>query len=123
MPAQRTVLVVEDHPELRQVLKAALASEGYEVVLAQDVDEAREKLRSGTFHLLIADLNDPRAKPVEVTEHLRNEFPELPGVVISSDDRLDPQVHFRASEGDNWRALPAPFRLSDLLSASKSAIG
>jgi CheY-like chemotaxis protein len=57
----RSILVVEDDPDLRGALAALLEDAGYDVVEAEHGLEALERLRSGTaFCLIVLDLFMPR---------------------------------------------------------------
>lgn len=56
MSANR-ILVVDDDPQIRRVLRSTLTGHGYQVNDARSGEEALEKLRSGTYDLVLLDMN------------------------------------------------------------------
>lgn len=121
-PPAPLVLVVEDNAELRQVLRYALEGEGYEVVSAGDESEAFTMLRERRHDLVVADppeSSDPDALAAAVQE----EFPHLP-LVIVADATNRVGLFFGAWETSGTRrTLRKPFKLSDLIAASREAVG
>ena len=115
------MMVIEDNPELRNVLKEALAAEGYQVVAARDEAEALEHLRSGPVDLLISDLSGPAESTT--LETVKKEFPALPVVVLQASSSVHPPFVFGAWEGaGRYRTLTKPFRLRDLLALSRQVL-
>ena len=53
------ILVVDDDPQIRRVMKMTLSAEGYEVEGARTGEEAQEELRAGHYDLLLLDMNMP----------------------------------------------------------------
>ena len=53
------IMIVDDDPQIRRVLRTALVAQGYEVVDARSGDEALEKLRDEKVDLVILDMNMP----------------------------------------------------------------
>lgn len=116
------VLVVEDHPELRHVLTHSLTVAGYEVLTAADESEAIDVLRARSVDLFIADLAESAKEPEEVMARVRNEFPELP-LIVTAESGQGPDIFFGpwATSG-TLRTLRKPFKLSDLIAASREAL-
>jgi len=56
---QRTVLVVDDHPELRLSLQHLLELAGYRVLVAANGAEGLEQLRRGCVHVVVLDIDMP----------------------------------------------------------------
>ena len=53
------ILVVDDDPQIRRVMRVTLTGQGYEVDDAKDGDAALEKLRQQRFDLVLLDMNMP----------------------------------------------------------------
>ena len=71
MPEARTVLVVEDQPEVRAVLIRLLSEEGYRVLEANDGVEAMEVVTGEhRIDLVLSDISMPRMDGLELAEHL-----------------------------------------------------
>lgn len=122
MPTPPVVLVVEDHPELRHVLKDALGAEGYEVLSASDEPEAIALLRDRPVDLLVVDLPESVDQTGDVLAKLAEEFPEMPIIVLAQSD-LGPNIFFGPWETSGTRStLRKPFKLSDLLAAARDVL-
>lgn len=123
MTAPPVVLLVEEHAELRVALKEALASQGYEVLVARDDVEALEQLRSRSVDLLISDLAGPQQEPDRMAA-LREEFPALPVLALAGESSHHPALLFSARrDPKEIRRLAKPFRLGELLAVSREVLG
>jgi signal transduction histidine kinase/ActR/RegA family two-component response regulator len=87
-----TVLVVEDEPSVRRLLKHILAKQGYRVLEAADGVEAVEVYRGhyAPIHLLLTDMVMPRMNGRELADYLCAQQPDLKVLYISgyTDDVL-----------------------------------
>lgn len=70
-PNARKVLIADDEPDILEILKYNLSREGYEVVTAQNGDEALEKARRFQPDLIVLDVMMPQKTGVEVCQLLR----------------------------------------------------
>jgi two-component system phosphate regulon response regulator OmpR len=68
---ERHLLVVDDDARLRELLRRYLTGEGFRVTTATDATEARAKLRSFAFDLLVVDVMMPGEDGIELTRSLR----------------------------------------------------
>lgn len=124
METPPVVLVVEGHPELREVLIDALAWVGFEVLTAVGVDDAARVLHKRPVDLLVSDPSptDPPGDGGAPLRGIQDEFPKLPMVVLADAD--DDTVYFRPwSTFGTRRTLRRPFRLSDFVAACREAVG
>src|SRR5437867_10889098 len=65
------ILVVDDDPQIRRVLRTALIAQGYEVADARNGEEAVEKLHDEKPDLVILDMNMPRMNGLETCRSMR----------------------------------------------------
>src|SRR6187399_3141129 len=87
------LLVVEDREALRKMLVRALAGEGYVVVAAGDVAEARAALDSAQrFDLVLSDLMLPDGNGLEVLAQARQRMPAPPVIVLTGFGSIDAAV-------------------------------
>lgn len=106
------ILVVDDEPQIRRVLRTALVAGGYTVNEARSGEEALEKLREERPDLAIVDINLPGMSGFEVCREIR-ETSDVPIIMLS----------VRNSEKDKVKALDAgaddyvvkPFSAQELL--------
>ncbi|HMK38412.1 MAG TPA: response regulator [Bacteroidota bacterium] len=82
----KVILVVDDSATVRKFVSASLAMQGFDVVAACDGMDALEKLPSGTFDLVITDLNMPNMDGFEFIRSLRGnpQYREIPVIILSS---------------------------------------
>jgi two-component system nitrogen regulation response regulator GlnG len=76
------ILVADDEPSIRFVLREALESAGHEVVEAADGNAAREALAAQHFDLALLDIRMPGPSGLELLDGLRARGSEAPPVVI-----------------------------------------
>ena len=85
MPNQCRILVVDDHPVHRLLVKRSLAQEEFTVVVACDGEEAVEKLNSDNFDVVLTDLRMPRMNGYELNAQIKKQFPSLPVILLTSE--------------------------------------
>jgi len=114
-----TVLVVDDEPQIRRVLRATLSSNGYEVVEAKGGQEAIEMVVAERPDLILLDVNMPGMNGLEACNKIRMSFD---GPII--------MVTVRNTERDKIAALDAgaddyvvkPFAIGELLARIRAAL-
>ena len=85
MAPLQSILIADDDELLRTTISNILVSAGYETITAEDGLQAYDLIRKvhNKVKLVITDIRMPRMSGVELTERLRNEFPELKILCIS----------------------------------------
>jgi DNA-binding response OmpR family regulator len=77
------LLVVDDSPEIVNVLSCAMELSGHSVDEAYDGMEAIELLRNNTYDVVITDAEMPRLNGIEVCKYLRARFPNVYVIGVS----------------------------------------
>ncbi len=113
------ILVVEDEPEIRRFLRAALGAEGYRVVEAET--GARGAIEAGSHKpdLAIVDLGLPDIDGVEVIRRIRAWSP-MPIVVLSARAREQAKVEALDAGADDY--VTKPFGVGELLARVRVAL-
>jgi CheY-like chemotaxis protein len=107
----KTILLVDDDPNLRDVLVTMLAEPGYEVVTATDGYEALRILVQRPIDILITDVKMPGITGFELARQAKLMRPNLPIMYISGNEDA-----IRDTRGPTYgRVLRKPFRAIDLL--------
>lgn len=70
---QHSILVVEDDAFLREIYLDTLKRGGYNVTVAVDGDEGYEKIKTGTFDLILLDIIMPKKDGLQVMRTLQQE--------------------------------------------------
>ena len=83
-----TILFVDDEPEYRLVTKTVLASEGFNVVLAENGEDALNKLHEEDIHFIVSDIYMPVMDGIRFHRAVRAlpKFEKLPFLFISAFD-------------------------------------
>jgi two-component system, cell cycle response regulator len=110
-----TILVIEDHPDQRDLLAIVLQREGYRVVTAANGLEAMEKMQKEHVQIALSDIMMPKMDGFELIKNIRSES-ALKGIYIIL-------ITARIQEGDRVRGLDLgaddyitkPFSFSELL--------
>lgn len=113
----RSILLVEDEPRLRQTLERSLTGRGYAVDLAATVAEASAKAMSGTYDVMLLDVNLPDASGWDVLRALRETGCSLPSIVLSA----APPNPVRVREFRPAGILYKPFPMDALLRLIQAA--
>jgi CheY-like chemotaxis protein len=109
---QKSVLVVDDEPAVRDALKLLLEVDRHAVTEARDGVEAFELLAHGKFDLLITDYEMPRMKGNELAAKVRALSPSLPILMITAYAEQLGNVDHRVDA-----ILSKPFEFEDLRQA------
>src|SRR5580693_6192504 len=78
------VLLVEDKPELRAMLRKFLERDGYKVEEAPDGNTAIDKIRSRRYLLILSDLKLPGNSGLDVLRESRRVEPTLPVILMTA---------------------------------------
>jgi len=114
-----TILIVDDEPQIRRVLRTTLTSHGYTVIEARSGDEALEQIRSEHADLILLDVNMPGRSGLETCREIR-ETSDVPIIMLT----------VRNSERDKVQALDAgaddyivkPFGTEELTARIRAAL-
>lgn len=110
-----TILVIEDHPDQRDLLAIVLQREGYRVITAANGIEALDKLETESVHIALSDIMMPKMDGFELIKRMRS-HPSLKNIYLIL-------ITARIQEGDRVRGLDLgaddyitkPFSFSELL--------
>src|SRR6266566_4692408 len=97
------ILVVDDDPQIRRVLRTALIAQGYEVADARNGEEAVEKLHDEKPDLVILDMNMPRMNGLETCRSIRTTS-DVPIIMLTVRDAESDKVEALDAGADPRRA-------------------
>jgi len=92
LPERKQILVVDDEPNLRRVLSAQLARDGYDVHTAEDGEAGLRVLAEHHIDLVITDLRMPKIDGMELLRRAVELDAELPVVMITAHGTVDNAV-------------------------------
>ncbi len=108
---QRTILIVDDEPTLRETLAESLEQDGLRVVTAADGPEALERFRAERPDLILLDLMLPGLSGIEVCRIIRQESSVAILMLTARDSELDKVVGLELGADDY---VTKPFSLREL---------
>jgi DNA-binding response OmpR family regulator len=106
------VLVVDDEPGAREVIRESVCLLGYQVDEAEDGVEALERFRDGHHDVVITDLSMPRMDGIQLTHELHKVDPMVPVLMLTGRSSLD--LKAMAWSRGIVEYVKKPFRLSKL---------
>lgn len=113
------VLVVDDEPQIRRVMRTALAAEGYIAVTAKSASEAFEELREDRFDLVLLDSNMPGISGVEACVEIRRTS-EIPIIMLTVRDSEKDKIAALDAGADDY--VVKPFSMPELLARIRAAL-
>lgn len=116
----KRILVVDDDPELQDLVGFALRRESYEVVRADDAFAGLVAIESQSIDVALLDIMMPKMDGLTMLAQLRNEHHELPVIIMTA--ATTPETAIRALREQACDFLVKPFDLSELTSAVKTAL-
>lgn len=115
----RRILVVDDEPEILEVIESRLEANGYDVVTATDGVQAAERLKQARPELIILDIMMPRVDGFKVLEVLKAhpQTSEIPIIMLTS--KGETSNILKAQEMKAADYLIKPFKPEELLKVVK----
>ena len=113
------ILVVDDDPQIRRVMRVTLIGHNYEVADAKNGDEALEKLNAERFDLVVLDMNMPGIDGVECCRIIRSQS-EIAIIMLTVRDSEADKVAALDAGADDY--VTKPFNTAELLARIRAAL-
>jgi two-component system response regulator AtoC len=116
------ILVVDDEPNMRTILRGLLQREGYHVIEAPDGRDAMRTLErtGGDVHVVITDLRMPDVDGMTLLAHVAERYPGRPVVMITAHGSVDTAVE--AMKSGAFDFVTKPFDAGDLRAVIRKAV-
>jgi diguanylate cyclase (GGDEF)-like protein len=110
--AKSRILIAEDEPNLREILRFQLASAGYEVFEATDGAEAINSARSLLPDLVLCDVMMPNVDGFKVVSELRRSFitRHIPIIMLTAKAELEDRLHGLDHGANDYVVKPWDYR-------------
>ena len=116
------VLVVEDDPAIRRLVRMVLERDGHSVDVAVDGIEAVLKLGIVDYDVIVLDLMMPNLDGFALIDTLSQNAPErLKKIIVTS--AASPALIQQRMKGKPFDILPKPFNIQDLTTRVRSCLG
>ena len=113
------VLIVDDEPQIRRVLRTTLASQGYTVVEARSGDEALEEIRHERPDLILLDVNMPGRSGLETCSEIRATS-DVPIIMLTVRNTERDKVQALDAGADDY--VVKPFGVEELMARIRAAL-
>ena len=113
------ILVVDDDPQIRRVMRVTLTGQGYEVDDAKSGEAALEKLRNERFDLVLLDMNMPGTGGLETCRAIRAQS-EIGIVMLTVRDGEADKVDALDAGADDY--VTKPYNATELLARIRAAL-
>jgi two-component system, chemotaxis family, chemotaxis protein CheY len=81
------ILVVDDEPDVRKVVRMTLEKAGYDVIEAEDGEKAIQEVQKGEnplmLDVIISDIRMPKINGVEAINYFQQQYPRVPLIVLT----------------------------------------
>ena len=113
------ILIIDDEPDIRELLEITLGRMGHETRSAANVAEARQLLDSQAFDLCLTDMRLPDGNGIELVEYIQDRHPDLPVAVITAFGSMDTAIEALKAGAFDFVSKPVDLKmLRDLVSSA-----
>ncbi len=118
------ILVIDDDPQLRTLLRRYFERRGYDILEAADGNAGIAVYQTQGADLVITDLIMPGKEGMETIMELRREHPDAKIIAISGGGRVAPQGYLQLAKGVGAsKVFSKPFELDQILAAVEELLG
>ena len=120
MSPQATLLIVDDEPDVREVLEEYFVAHGFTVIGAENAAVARAMAAQHSIDLALVDIHMPGEDGLSLARHLRERYPKIAIVMLTSAGTVVDRIVGLEMGGDDYVAKP--FDPRELLARVKSVL-
>jgi len=115
-----TILIVDDEPDVREVLEEYFATHGYAALGAESADAAKALAAKHPIDLALVDINMPGEDGLSLTRHLRERYAKIAIVMLTSAGTVVDRIVGLEMGADDY--VPKPFDPRELAARVKSVL-
>jgi len=87
-----TALVVDDEPDIRELLEITLERMGIATTTAENLASAHKLLAQGSFDLCLTDMRLPDGNGIDLVDHIQKNCPDTPAAVITAHGNMEAAI-------------------------------
>jgi two-component system KDP operon response regulator KdpE len=114
-----TILIVDDEPQIRRVLRTTLTSHGYAVIESRSGDEALEQIRTEHVDLILLDVNMPGRSGLETCREIRGTS-DIPIIMLTVRNTERDKVQALDAGADDY--VVKPFGSEELMARIRAGL-
>ena len=120
MSTQLTALIVDDEPDICELLDLTLSRMNIQCTTAHTVANAKTLLERRSFNLCLTDMRLPHGNGIEIVKYIQTQCPNLPVAVITAHGNMDTAIE--SLKAGAFDFLSKPVDLANLRALVQSAI-
>lgn len=119
MSPRQKILIVDDEPDIRELLEITLGRMKLDTRSARNVKEAQEWLAREAFDLCLTDMRLPDGNGLELVQHIQKRHNQVPVAMITAHGSLDTAIHALKAGAFDFLTKPVDLtRLRELVSSA-----
>ncbi len=104
------VLIVDDEPDIRELLEITLGRMDLSTLSASNLEEARNHLNTNDFHLCLTDMKLPDGNGIELVQEIQSDYPHIPVAVITAHGSTETAISALKSGAFDFVSKPVDIR-------------
>ena len=118
----QSVLAVDDSPSIRSLVSFVLEQAGFDVITAEDGQEALDYAQQNTVDLVLTDINMPNLDGIDLIKGLRAlpHYKYVPMLVLTTETEKNMKMKGKAAGATGW--IVKPFDPDQLVSTIKKVL-
>ena len=89
---KKNALIVDDEPDIRELLEITLGRMGIETLSAKDITSAKTLLKNNEFDFCMTDMHLPDGNGIEFVHYISSNYPQVPVAMITAHGSVDSAV-------------------------------
>ena len=89
---KKNALIVDDEPDIRELLEITLGRMGIETLSAKDITSAKALLQNNEFDFCMTDMKLPDGNGIELVQYINSDYPQVPVAMITAHGSVDSAV-------------------------------
>ncbi|WP_250656791.1 sigma-54-dependent transcriptional regulator [Alkalimarinus coralli] len=115
----KTALIVDDEPDIRELLEITLMRMGIDTCTAENLTKAKALLEQHEFNLCLTDMNLPDGNGIDLVCHIQQFYPQIPVAVITAYGSVETAISSLKSGAFDFVSKPVDLaRLRELVSSA-----
>ncbi|GAB1261379.1 sigma-54-dependent transcriptional regulator [Aurantivibrio plasticivorans] len=113
-------LVIDDEPDIRELLEITLGRMGIETESAANLSQASEMIANNSYNLCLTDMHLPDGNGIDFVKKVQAEYPHIPIAVITAHGNMDTAIE--AMKAGAFDFISKPVELNDLRKITSTAL-
>lgn len=114
------ILIIEDNARVSSLLKRGLESQGYQIYISEDAEDALVMVDKIDFNLIITDIMLPDMNGIDFSKKVKQNFPDLPIIMLTALGTIDEKIEGFDAGADDY--MVKPFEIRELYVRIKAVL-